>query len=155
MHAEDKNRITTEDDHLKFYYKHVCTGTIQFLEEVYLCSITQLNNADDDSLPLEMKISLPFDTLRGRKKLNFKDEATVNAEKDLSKKMVENKFQIDLDGMMKISTKDNGKTIDFDMIDNEVQKKSSLPIFGSLFGVNIGSALQFYLKTKLKNVTSQ
>lgn len=94
----------------------------------------------------EFKILLHFDTFNGRKKMNFKDESTVKAEINLSKKMNNQKIRLDLDINMKITSKDKGKSIEFEMIDNDVQKKSAVQTFGNFFSVNVQQALKFYLE---------
>lgn len=98
----------------------------------------------------EMKVSLKFDSINGRKKMNFKDESSMNAEVNLSKKMLEKSILLDLDVNVKISTTDKGKTVEISMLDNNITKKSALPTFGTFFSVNIGAALKFYLKRKME-----
>lgn len=98
----------------------------------------------------EMKVVLKVDTLNGRKKMIFKDESATNAEMNLSKTMFQKNIPIDLDVLVTISSKNAGKTVEIDMIDNNVLKKSALPSFSTFFAVNIGSALKFYLKRKLE-----
>lgn len=101
----------------------------------------------------EFKVVLHVDTINGRKKMSFKDESTYESEIAISKKMSEKKVRIDLDIAMKISSNDNGKTVEMFMIDNEVQKKSGLLSFGNFFSVNIVPALKFYLKKTCEDIT--
>lgn len=102
----------------------------------------------------EFNIILHVDTINGRKKMSFKDDSSVNAEINLSRKMSENKVRLDLDINMKITSKDAGKSVDFEMIDNNLQKKSTIQTFGNLFSVNIPQALKFYLKKNWEEATS-
>lgn len=80
--------------------------------------------------------------------MNFKDEASVNSEKKISHMMKEKKIQLDLDAIVNISSKDDGKTVDIEMVDSVSKKKSGLPNFGTYFAVNISPALKFYLKSR-------
>lgn len=67
--------------------------------------------------------------------------------------MCDKKIRMDLDADVKISSKDNGKTVDIEMFDAEVQKKSALPNFGTYFAVNISPALKYYLKKSWEDST--
>lgn len=98
----------------------------------------------------KFKVILDVDTINGRKKINFKDQSSANAEISLSEKMRDTNQRLDLDVTMMISTKNKGKTIEIEMIDNGVQKKSSLLTFGNFFSVNIVQALRFYLRMRLE-----
>jgi hypothetical protein len=102
-----------------------------------------------DTMQTRFKIILPYDTINGRKKLSFKDDETMQQEKSLSQKMFEKRIPFDLDIMMAIVTKDKGKSIDFDMFDNNfANKKSALLNFGNYFSINITTALKYFLKKR-------
>lgn len=91
---------------------------------------------------------LTEDTVNGRKKMVFKDESTVAAEAELSRKMREKGVRLDLDATVKITSTTKGKTVDLEILDNSAQKKSGLPNFCNFFAVNIPVALKYYLKKK-------
>lgn len=121
----------------------------EFLEEVYLCTVTPKPETEEP-MKQDMTVFLNFDTINGRKKMNFKSESTMDAEISLSKKMYEKHIPIELDVNLSISSKNNGKTVEIDMMDNKsADKKSALPSFGTFFAVNVIPALKFYLKKRL------
>lgn len=96
------------------------------------------------------KVILLVDTVNGRKKVNFKDQLSVAAEINLSEKMSEKKLPLNLNLTMTISSKNKGKSIDFELVDNEMHQKSALLNFSNFFSVNIVLALKFYLKERLE-----
>lgn len=100
----------------------------------------------------EFNVVLNVDTVNGRKKINFKDESAVSAEVKISHMMSDKKMPTDLDVVLKISSKDKGKSVDIEMIDNAGTKKSVLPSFSSFFAINISTALKFYLKSTWEDV---
>lgn len=128
-------------------------GSKKFLKEVYLCTLIP---EPDSKVPFknEFRLSLHVDTVNGRKKMNFKDDNTMNAEINLTKKMCEKAVKFDLNVMLTISSKDKGKTVDYEMIDIESNKRSAVLNFGNFFSVNIPTVLKFYLKKKWEEVTN-
>lgn len=102
----------------------------------------------------EFKIELHVDTINQRKKINFKDDATLQADIELSKKMCANKIQLQLDINVKISTATKGKIVNLELIDNSTTKKSALSNFGSCLNINLMPALRFYLKKKWTEATN-
>lgn len=100
------------------------------------------------------KVVLQVDTINGRKKINFKDEGTIKGEKTLSRKMAEKNIKLDLDVLMQIHSKDSGKTVEFEIYDENSAGKSALQNFGNYFSINILPALRFYLKKKLEGIKS-
>lgn len=132
-------------------------NTIKFLQEIYLCEIIpEVDDAQPNPFKKEFKLMLHIDTINGRKKMSFKDEPAIKAEIDLSRKMFEKKLPLELYISMKISSKDKGKTVDFDMIDREVgRKKSALLNFGNFFAVNITGALKYYLKKNWEDTANK
>ena len=150
---ENPSKIYSVDDQQKFFYEHVLEYTQKFLKEFYKCTIIpELSDSDQSTsnlLQSRLRVILQYDTINGRKKMSFKDDETVGVEQTLSSKMLEKKINLDLDCLMVISTKDKGKTIDFDMFDSSnVVKKSSLLSFGNYFSINIQTAIKFYLKKR-------
>ena len=99
------------------------------------------------------KVILHVDTINLRKKISFKDEAAVNNEMKLSAKIAANNVKFDLDVLMIISTKDGGKTVQYEIIDESKVGKSALQNFGSYFSVNILNALRYFLKKRLENAS--
>jgi hypothetical protein len=130
---------------------------MKFLKEIYLCLIgPEVDDIQPDPFKKEFKLILHVDTINGRKKLNFKDEAAINAEIELSRKMCDKKIPLELYVSMKMSSKDKGKTVNIDMIDHEVgQKKSALLNFGNFFAVNIPTALKYYLKKRWEETVNK
>lgn len=150
---ENSTKIYSIEDQQKLFYEHVLEYTQKFLKEHYLCTvIPELLDQDQSNSNLmqsRLRVILQYDTINGRKKMSFKDDETVGVEQTLSSKMLEKKINLDLDCLMVISSKDKGKTIDFDMFDSSnVVKKSSLLSFGNYFSINIATALKFYLKKR-------
>lgn len=122
---------------------------------MYLCSVgKEASDTETDPFTKVFKVILYVDTINGRKKMSFKDEATVKSEIELSKKMMDKKVRLDLDIVVKISSKDKGKTIEIDMHDSVVQKKSALLSFSNFFAVNITTALKYYLKKQWEETTA-
>ena len=101
------------------------------------------------------KVILHADTFTGRKNINFKDESTFNAEINVSQKMSEKKLQAAIDLTLIISSKNQGKSIDFEIMDNKVQRKSSLSPFSNFFSINISQAMKFYLKKRLEETKAE
>jgi len=148
LNAESNNKIHGVMDQQKLFYEIVVIGTIRFLQEIYLCTIDAYQNQSiSNSMVKRFKVSLRADTFNGRKKINFKDQASVDNEMDLSKQLSQRKLLIDLD--LTISSKTGGKSIDFEMVDNVIQKKA-LQIFSNYFSVNIVQAVNFYLRKRLE-----
>jgi hypothetical protein len=144
--SKDKNKICGAKDQQAFFFDHVHKRTIQFLQEIYLCTVIP-KVSETDTMKKEFKLVLDVDTVNGRKKINFKDETSMNSEIKISRMMNEKKMRLDLDVKVKISSKDEGKTVDIEMFDSDSKtKKSTLPNFGTYFAVNISPALKFYLK---------
>lgn len=85
--------------------------------------------------------------------MNFKDDSSVNAEINLSRKMSEKKVRLDLDVNIKITSKDAGKSVDFELLDNNLRKRSTIQTFFNLFSVNFPQALKFYLKKNWEEAT--
>lgn len=147
LRAQDSTKICSIDDQQKFFFHHVHENTKKFLQEVYLCEIvTEVTDTQADPFNTEFKLMLTTDTINGRKKMVFKDESTINGEIELSKTMKEKKVLMELDVCMKISSKDKGKSVEMELVDNGVQKKSALLNFSNFFAVNIPVALKYYLK---------
>ena len=147
MH-QDKDKICSVEDQQVFFFNHVYEGIKKFLQEIYLCTIVAVpDHFTPDPFCKWFKMVLDVDTVNGRKKVNFKDETSVNNEKKVSNMMKEKKIPIEIESMVKISSKDNGKAVVIEMIDCQVKKKSGLPNFGTFFAVNISPALKYYLKT--------
>jgi hypothetical protein len=123
-----------------------------------MCTVIPELSADQSNANLmqsRLRVVLQYDTINGRKKMSFKDDETIGVEQTLSSKMLDKKISLDLDCLMVISSKDKGKTIDFDMFDSSnVAKKSSLLSFGNYFSINIATALKFYLKKRWDMATS-
>jgi hypothetical protein len=151
----DKDKIYSAEDQQKFFFDHVVEYTEKFLEEVYLCTIVPeiLEEPRANDMQTKFRVVQQFDTINGRKKLSFKDEETLEAEKVLSSKMLEKKIPLDLDILLAISSADKGKTVEIDMFDNNPNKKSSLLAFGNYFSINIAPALKFYLKRRWDEIT--
>lgn len=99
------------------------------------------------------KVSLRANTFNERKNINFKDQASVDKEMDLSKKLSERKYHMDLD--LTISSKTEGKSVDIEMVDSVIQNKSALQIFSNLFSLNIVQALNFYLRKSLEEAINR
>lgn len=146
----------SEDDQQAFFFNHVCEGTQKFLQEVYLCVIPPDAGLaqSSESMQKEFKVELHVDTINQRKKINFKDDAALNAEIELSKKMCASKNQLQLDITVKISTVTKGKIVTLELIDNSPAKKSALSNFGSCLNINLMPALRFYLKKKWTEATN-
>lgn len=108
--------------------------------------------SESSSNETRFKVILPIDTINLRKKISFKDETAVNNEMKLSLKIAGNNVKFDLDVLMIISTKDGGKSVQFEMIDESKAGKSALQNFGSYFSVNIFNALRYFLKKRLENI---
>lgn len=138
--SRDPTKVCSVQDQQNFFLVHVCSGIKRFLKDVYLCTILP------GDTPQEFKIFLDFDTVNGRKKINFKDEATLASDVKISTMMREKKIPLDLDAVVTITSKDEGKTVDIEMTDSVNRKKSALPNFGTYFAVNIQAALKYYLK---------
>lgn len=69
--------------------------------------------------------------------------------------MSEKKIRLDLDITMKISSKDKGKTVDFDLNDNDpAVKKSPILSFGNIVAVNVAPTLKYYLKKTWEEATN-
>lgn len=150
---ENSSKIYSIEDQQKLFYEHVLEYTQKFLKDYYLCTVipelSDQNPSSSNLMQSRLRIILQYDTINGRKKMSFKDDETVAVEQALSSKMMEKKINLDLDCLMVISSKDKGKTIDFDMFDsNNIVKKSSLLSFGNYFSINITTALKFYLKKR-------
>lgn len=137
------------DDQHKFFFDHIYENTKKFLREVYLCQIvSEDTDTQEDPFKREFKLILTTDTINGRKKMVFKDESTINGEIELSKKMKEKNLPMELDVYVKITSKDKGKSVEMELVDSGVQKKSALLNFSNFFAVNIPVALKYYLKKK-------
>lgn len=148
-------KIFSVEDQQKFFFNRVYESAIKFLKEIYLCTIVPEEVDSKETMVKQFKIILHVDTINGRKKINFKDDAAVINEINLSKKMNEKKVRFDLDISMKISSKDKGKSVNIEMFDNDVQKKTSLFSFGNFFSVNIPQAVKFYLRKELDEAIKQ
>lgn len=149
LRAQDSTKICSIEDQQKFFFDHIYDDAKKFLQEVYLCEIVpEVTDTQEDPFKKEFKLTLTTDTINGRKKMVFKDESTINGEIELSKTMKEKKVPMELDVCMKISSKDKGKSVDIELVDNGVQKKSPLLNFSNFFAVNIPVALKYYLKKK-------
>lgn len=147
----------SEEDQQAFFFNHVCEGTQKFLQEVYLCLIPPVAGlAEPEAEPMhkEFKVELHVDTINQRKKISFKDDATLTAEIELSKKMCAKKIQLQLEITVKISTVTKGKIVTLELIDNSATKKSALSNFGSCLNINLMPALRFYLKKKWTEATN-
>ena len=103
----------------------------------------------------DLKVVLHVDTVSNRKKMQFKDAASYEAEINLSKQLLAQKLKFELDMILTISSPNKGKSVDFSMIDHEVQAKSALLGFGNFFAVNIPNALRFYLKNKFEELSEK
>ncbi|KAL7047248.1 hypothetical protein ACKWTF_002843 [Chironomus riparius] len=154
---ENPSKFYSVEEQQTLFYELVVEYSQKFLKEHYLCTVIPELSEDQSNSNLmqsRLRVILQYDTINGRKKMSFKDDETIEVEKTLSSKMLEKKINLDLDCLMVISTKDKGKTIDFDMFDSSnVTKKSSLLSFGNYFSINILTALKFYLKKKWDMVT--
>jgi hypothetical protein len=73
----------------------------------------------------------------------------VNNERILSQKIAEKKIRFDLDVQMTITSKDKGKSVEFEIIESVKGGKTPLQNFGSYFSINIFTALRYYLKKRL------
>jgi hypothetical protein len=149
---ENPSKIYSVADQQMLFYEHVVEYSQKFLKDYYLCTVIPELSEDQSNSNLmqtRLRVILQYDTINGRKKMSFKDDETIEVEQTLSSKMLDKKINLDLDCLMVISTKDKGKTIDFDMFDSSnVTKKSSLLSFGNYFSINISTALKFYLKKR-------
>lgn len=150
-HQPDK--VYSAEEQQKFFFEHVVEYTEKFLREVYFCTVVPEISEEIQStsslLQARLKVIISFDTINGRKKMNFKDDESLDGEKNLSLKMFEKKIPLELEIMMVISSKDKGKTIDIDMFDNKTaNKKTALLSFGNYFSINIAMALKFYLRKR-------
>lgn len=156
LSSTNANKVYSVMDQQSFLYAHILEYTKKFLQDIYLCSIVpdiSDSSSSSSSMHSRFKIILPFDTINGRKKIGFKDDDSVQQEINLSTKMLAKKLRLDLDIIMVVSSKDKGKTIDFDMFDNNnASKKSALLTFGNYFSINITTAIKFYLKKRLETV---
>lgn len=151
--AQNPNKLLTPDDQQKFYFNHAVEITKKFLQEIYLCMIVpEINETSANPFLTRFKIILHVDTINGRKKIGFKDEGAIKAEQELSRKMAEKKVPFELDALMIISSKDMGKTVEFEILDENSPGKSTLLNFGNYFSINILPALRYYLKKKLDNI---
>jgi hypothetical protein len=137
-----------------FLYNHTVEGSKKFLQEVYLCTLVSEPSSSELPFKDEFRLSLNVDTVNGRKKMNFKDDATMSSEISLSKKMCEKAVKFDLNVMLTISSKDKGKTVDYELVDIESNKRSAVLNFGNFFSVNISTVLKYYLKKKWEEVTN-
>lgn len=55
---------------------------------------------------------------------------------------------------MRISSKDKGKTVDFDLKDNDpAVKKAPILSFGVIFAINVDPNLKYYLKKTCEEAT--
>lgn len=154
LSVENKDIINSAIDQQMYFFKHSIDYTKLFLEEIYFCTVVVPEiTGPVDMFKKEFKVVLYVDTINGRKKLAFKDEASVKSEIELSRKMETKKIPLELDFNLLISSKDSGKTIQLDMIDNNTQKKSALLNFCNFFAVNLAPALKWYLKRKWEEVT--
>lgn len=124
-----------------------------FLNEVYLCFVTPVDGNPQTPMRKVLKVVLHVDTVNGRKKMQFKDNASYEDEIKHSKIMMEQKKRIEIDMTMTISSKDKGKSVEIFMIDNELQVKSSLLGFCNYFSVNLPLALKYYLKKQCEDIT--
>lgn len=152
---QNQNKICSVEDQQKYFFEHVKEYTEKFLKDVYLCTIVPEVSEDNktNSMLYKFRVILLFDTINGRKKMSFKDDESFDAEKLLSKKMLEKRIKLDLDILVAITSLDKGKTIDIDMFDsNSSSKKSSLLAFGNYFSINIALALKYYLKKRWEEV---
>jgi hypothetical protein len=152
---ENYETVFSEKDLQKFFFNHVMTYTIEFLRDVYLCTIVPevSEKSQENAMQSKYKVLLPFDSVNGRKKMSFKDDESVKGEKILSAKMLEKKNPFGLDIQMFISSDDGGKSVCIDMLDdNPNGKKTALLAFGNYFSINIPLALKYYLKKRWDNV---
>jgi len=155
LSIQNKDKIYSVEDQQLFFFNHVFDNTVKFLKEIYLCTVVpEVTDAPQNPFNKEFKLMLCVDTVNGRKKMNFKDDSSMKAEIDLSRKMNEKKVRLDLDISFKISSRDKGKTVDFDMLDSQVGKKSALLTFGNFFAVNIQPAVKYFLKKRWEEVTN-
>lgn len=150
---ENPSKIYSTEDQQKLFYEHSLEYTQKFLKDYYLCTVIPEISEDLQSksnlMQARLRVILQYDTINGRKKMSFRDDESSLAERTLSSKMLEKKINLDLDCLMVISSKDKGKTIDFDLFDSSnIVKKSSLLSFGNYFSINISTALKFYLKKR-------
>lgn len=116
---------------------------------MYLCTIVpDLSESTSNPFQTRFKVILQLDTINGRKKINYKSESTIDTEKYLSKKMAEKNIRFDLDAVMVIQSKDKGKTVEFEVYDENSAGKSAVQNFGNYFSINILTSLRYYLKKK-------
>lgn len=155
LRLADKDKVISLEDQQAYMFNHICQGTIKLLKDVYLCIIVpEVSDAQEVPFKTEFKVILHVDTVSGRKKLSLLNEATYNNEIVISRKMNEKKIRFDLDITMKISSKDKGKTVDFDLKDSDpAAKKSPILSFGNIFSVNIAPTIKYYLKKTWEEAT--
>lgn len=145
----------TPEDQQKFFFDHTVENTKKFLQEIYLCTLVPDISETSNPFQSRFKVVLQIDTINGRKKINYKDENTIKTEQTLSKKMAEKNIRFDLDALMVIQSKDKGKTVEFEIYDeNSAGKPSALQNFGNYFSINILTALRYYLKKKAEEIVS-
>lgn len=144
----------TPEDQQKYFFDHAVENTKKFLQEIYLCTLIPDISETSNPFSARFKVVLQIDTINGRKKINYKDENTIKAELSLSKKMAEKGIRFDLDALMVILSKDKGKTVEFEIYDENSAGKSALQNFGNYFSINILTALRYYLKKKADEIVN-
>lgn len=145
----DTDKPLVEEDSTTFFYNHLVESISKLLTDFYLCEvITVETKINEKSLSEVFNVKLQYDTCRDRKKLNFKSDATCNAEIEVSKARQLQKIEVNLDILMTISTLNSGKTIDFKMVNREPNPNSMIMSLGNNLAVNVPTAMKYYLQQK-------
>lgn len=145
----DTDNPLVEEDGTKFFYNHLVESISKLLTEFYLCEVNTVETkTSENSISQVFNVKLQYDTCKDRKKLNFKSDATCNAEIEASKNRQLQKIEVNLDILMTISTLNSGKTIDCKMVNREANPNSMIMHFGNSLTVNVTTAMKYYLKQK-------
>lgn len=144
---QNPGKIYGEEDKGKFYFEHAVESIIKFLTDVYCFEVNHVENASE--LNRTYSAVLLNDTFNNRKKFNLsvKPDEAFEAEKELSRKMLEKKLPADLDLIFQLWTADHGKTIDIKISNRIYRQVSSIQAFCVPFSQNVSGVIRYYLKS--------
>lgn len=152
LEKDNKDTIISLEACQLFYAEHVMESIKLFIEEIYCANVEEIESEMKENLKRVFKVTLFVDTV-SRKKINCTNTETFANEKLLTKQKMLKKDPFALDVVMTLQTLDQGKTIEFEMMDNLNKKVTSLGIFGSFFAISVVASIKLYLKLKLGEVS--
>lgn len=147
---EDSSKVYTTLEVQRFCAENVMKNTIKFLQDLYLVDVKVITEESSENLiKLDCELTLRFDTVSTRKKLNFSSQEKIDAEIELSKEKLKKSKEpnFELEAALQMKCTSPFKSVEYLFVDrNDNKKKSALPTFSSYFSMNLHSALRSYAK---------